>query len=49
MIDKQIEIGRCYGMKINMKNKSYENFKAAVTIMVDQKYLENVECFKYLG
>ena len=21
----------------------------AVTIMVDQKHLENVECFKYLG
>jgi len=32
------------------KNKSNEDFKTAilVTIMIDQKQLENVECFKYL-
>ena len=29
------------------KNKSNETFKTA--IMIDQKHLENVECFKYLG
>jgi hypothetical protein len=28
MIDKLIEIGRCYGMEMNVeKNKSNENFK----------------------
>ena len=30
------------------KNKNNENFKT-VTTMIDQKQLENVECFKYLG
>ena len=33
------------------KNKSNENFKTTlpVKIMIDQKQLENVESFKYLG
>jgi len=33
------------------KNKSNENFKTTipVTITIDQKQLENVESFKYLG
>ena len=31
MIDKLIEIGRCYGMEINVeKNKSNENFKTTI-------------------
>ena len=31
MIDKLIEIGRCYGMGINVvKNKSNENFKTTI-------------------
>jgi hypothetical protein len=31
MIDKLIEIGRCYGMEMNVeKNKSNENFKTAI-------------------
>ena len=31
VIDKLIEIGRCYGMEMNVeKNKSNENFKAAI-------------------
>ena len=31
VIDKLIEIGRCYGMEINVeKNKSNENFKTTV-------------------
>jgi hypothetical protein len=37
MIDKIIEIGGCYGMEFPVK------------IMIDQKQLENVESFKYLG
>ena len=33
------------------KNISNKNFKTSspVTIMIEQKQLENVECFKYLG
>ena len=31
MIDKLIEIGRCYGMEMNVeKNKSNENFKTTI-------------------
>jgi hypothetical protein len=31
MIDKLIEIGRCYGMEMNVReNKSNENFKATI-------------------
>jgi hypothetical protein len=52
MIDKLIEIGRYYGIEMNVeKNKimriSRQQFP--VKIMVDQKQLENVEAFKYLG
>jgi hypothetical protein len=32
MIDKLIEIGRCYGMEMNVeKNKRNENFKTTIT------------------
>jgi hypothetical protein len=32
MIDKLIEIGRCYEMEMNVeKNKSNENFKTTIT------------------
>jgi hypothetical protein len=47
-IDKLIEIGRCYGMEMNVeKNKSNENFKTTITSKnYDRpKQLENVECF----
>jgi hypothetical protein len=31
MLDKLIEIGRCYGMEMNVeKNKSSENFKTPI-------------------
>jgi len=31
MIDKLIEIGRCYGMEMNVeKNKSNKNFKTSI-------------------
>ena len=52
MIDKLIEIGRCYGIEMNVeKNESNENFKTAIpSNNYDRpKQLENVECFKYLG
>jgi hypothetical protein len=52
MIDKLIENGGCYGMEMNeKKNKCNENFETTIPIkmMIDQKQLENVESFKYLG
>jgi hypothetical protein len=39
MIDKLIESGRCYGMKISRQ-------QFPVKIIIDQKQLENVESFK---
>jgi len=52
MIDKVIESGRCYGMEMNVEKTkviwiSRQPFQ--VKIMIDQKRLENVESFKYLG
>ena len=42
MIDKLIEIGRCYGMEMNVVMRiSRQPFP--VKIMIDQKQLENVE------
>jgi hypothetical protein len=51
MIDKLIEIGRCYGMEMNVEKTKVMRISrqpSPVTIMRDQKQLENVECFKYL-
>jgi hypothetical protein len=52
MIDKLIEIGRCYGMEMNVgktKVMRISRQPTPVTIKMDQKQLENVKCFKYLG
>jgi hypothetical protein len=52
MIDKVIEIGRCYGMEMNVENTKVMRISRQpfpVKIMVDQKQLENVESFKCLG
>jgi len=52
MIDKLIKIGRCCGMEMDVeKTKVMRTSRqpSPVTIMIDQKQLENVECFKYLG
>ena len=44
MIDKLIEIGRFYGMEMNL-----EKTKALrISNKIDQKQLENIESFKYL-
>jgi len=51
MIDKLIEIGSCYGMEMNVEKTEGMRISrqpSPVTIMIDQKQLENVECFKYL-
>jgi len=52
VIDKLIEIGRCYGMEMNVEKAKVMRISrppSPVTIMIDQEQLENVECFKYLG
>jgi len=50
MIDKLIEIGRCYGMEMNVEKTKVMRISrqpSPVTIMIDHKQLENVECLKY--
>ena len=52
MIDKLIEIGRCYGMEMNVEKTKVMRISRQpfpVKIMIDQKELENVESFKYVG
>jgi len=52
MIDNLIEIGRCYGMEINVEKTKVMRIPrqpSPLTIMIDEKQLENVEYFKYLG
>ena len=52
MIDKLIESGRCYGMELNVEKTKLMRISRQplpVKIIVDQKQLENVECYKYLG
>jgi len=52
MIDKLTEIGRCYGMDMNVdkiKVMRISRQPFPVKIMIDQKQLEKVESFKYLG
>jgi len=50
MIDKLIEIRRCYGMEMNVEKTKVMRISRQtfpVKIMIDQKQLENVESFKY--
>ena len=52
MIDKLIETGRYYGMEMNVEKTKVMRISrqpSPVTITVDQKQLQNVKCFKYLG
>ena len=51
MIDNLIEIGSCYGMEMNVEKTKVMRISrqpSPVTIVIEQKQLENVECFKYL-
>jgi hypothetical protein len=51
-IDKLIEIGRCYGMEMSVEKTKVKRISRQpfpVKIMIDQKQLEKVESFKYLG
>jgi len=51
MIDKLVETGRCYGMEMWGKTKvmRISRHPSPVKIMINQKQLQNVESFKYLG
>ena len=49
MIDKLIEIGRCYGMELNVEKTKVMRISRhpfPVKFIIDQKQLENVESFK---
>jgi len=52
LIDKLIEIGRCCVMEMNVEKTKVMRIPRQpfpVKIMIDQKQLENVESFTYLG
>jgi hypothetical protein len=52
MVDRLIEIGRRYGMEMNVEKTKVMRISkqpSPMKIMIDQKQLENVEYFKYLG
>ena len=52
MSDKLTEIGMCNGMEMNVEETKVMRISrqpSPITIMIDQKLLGNVECFKYLG
>jgi len=52
MIDKITEIGRSYGMEMNVEKTEEMRISRqpfTVKLMIDQKQLENMEYFKYLG
>jgi hypothetical protein len=52
MVDRLIEIGRRYGMEMNVEKTNVLRISrqpAPLKIMIDQKQLENVEYFNYLG
>jgi len=52
MTDRLIKIGRCYGMRMNVeitKVLRISRQPSPIQIMIDQKQLENVEYFSYLG
>jgi hypothetical protein len=52
MVDRLIEIGRPYGMEMNVEKTKIMRISRQpypMKIMIDQKQLENVEYFNYLG
>jgi hypothetical protein len=51
-IDKLTEIGRCYGMQMDMEKTKVMRISrqpTPVTINIDQRQPEKVKCFRYLG
>jgi hypothetical protein len=52
MVERLIEIGRCYGIEMNggkTKIMKISRQPSPMKIMIDQKQLENLEYFNYLG
>jgi hypothetical protein len=53
MIDRLIEIERCYGVEMNVEKETkvmrISRQPSPIQIIIDQKQLENVEYFKYLS
>jgi hypothetical protein len=52
MTDKLVETGRCYGMEMNVEKTKVMRISrqpTPVAIKIDQKQLENMKCFRYLG
>jgi hypothetical protein len=52
MVDRIIEIGRRYGMEMNVEKTKVMKISrqpSPMKIMIHQKQLENVEYFNYLG
>ena len=52
MLDRLIEVGRCYGMEINVEKTKVMRISrqtSPVKIVINQTQLESVECFKYLS
>jgi len=52
MTDKLTEIGRCYRMEVYVEKTKVMRISrqpSPAKIMIDQKQLENVKFFKYLG
>jgi hypothetical protein len=52
MIDRLIEIGRCYGMEINVEETEIKRISRKPSLMqitIDQRQPENVDYIKYLG
>jgi hypothetical protein len=52
MIDRLTEIGRRYGMEMNVEKTKILRISrqpSLIKIMIDKKQLENVEYFNYLG
>jgi hypothetical protein len=52
MIDKPIEIGRCYEMEMNVEKTKVMRISRQpfpVKLVIDQKKTKNVGSFKYLG
>jgi hypothetical protein len=52
LINRLTEIGRCYAMEMKVEETKVMRISgqlSAVQIMIDQKQLENVDYFNYLG
>jgi hypothetical protein len=52
MIGRLIEIGRCYGIELNVEKTKVMRIlrqPSPIQIMIDQKQPENVQYFNYLG